>query len=199
MHPMGRVRFLRCTHFSSRPHAVTRIGDQRFDYDGNGNMISDPSRGMFYNANNQITLNIFAGSKKVSTRTIGTVSGLTGTGGGTLIDNGIDPELSPTLLMPYLFLFFVLFLLGSLRPVDMRLPGWACHRERRPLGRSVAISRYPWDCFVVKPVLRLVEGLLAMTRLWLSWCRTPIPCFRCRLFPRTYRCIIDTLTLTIIH
>ncbi len=40
---------------SSRPHAVTQIGTRHFDYDANGNMISDPGRHMYYNAANQMT------------------------------------------------------------------------------------------------------------------------------------------------
>ncbi len=40
---------------SSHPHAVTQIGTRRFNYDANGNMISDPGRRMYYNAANQMT------------------------------------------------------------------------------------------------------------------------------------------------
>ena len=40
---------------SSKPHAVTKIGDETFDYDDNGNMIKDSERTMEYNASNQLT------------------------------------------------------------------------------------------------------------------------------------------------
>ncbi|MBF0106539.1 MAG: hypothetical protein HQM16_14585 [Deltaproteobacteria bacterium] len=39
---------------SSRPHAVTQIGDQHFTYDDNGNMLTDAYRQMIYNAQNQL-------------------------------------------------------------------------------------------------------------------------------------------------
>lgn len=39
---------------SSRPHAVTDIDEEHFDYDDNGNMIADSHRQMTYNAQNQM-------------------------------------------------------------------------------------------------------------------------------------------------
>ncbi len=40
---------------SSRPHAVTKIGDEIFTYDANGNMTSDGFRTMKYNPRNQLS------------------------------------------------------------------------------------------------------------------------------------------------
>ncbi len=39
---------------SARPHAVTKIGDQNFTYDANGNLASDTQRQFTYNARNQL-------------------------------------------------------------------------------------------------------------------------------------------------
>lgn len=189
---------------SSRPHAVTRIGTNSYDYDANGNMISDPNRRMSYNAANQMTrvemtsgvavdyeydytgarvkktsatpdlyhrvtratthylgdaveirgdqviLNIFAGQRKVAVRTLGSVSGIAAAG-GSLEDRGIDPEMSPTLVMPYLFLFFTLFLLGSLRP-------WP-------------VVVFPLLASDLSPALSLARrGGSYCYHFWLSWC-----------------------------
>jgi RHS repeat-associated protein len=43
------------TYASPRPHAVTQIGSDTFDYDANGNMVKDASRAMAYSAANQLT------------------------------------------------------------------------------------------------------------------------------------------------
>jgi len=40
---------------TSRPHAVSKIGDDKFFYDANGNMITDNHRMFMYNAQNQLT------------------------------------------------------------------------------------------------------------------------------------------------
>lgn len=40
---------------SSKPHAVTKVGDETFTYDDNGNMLTDKERTMEYNSSNQLT------------------------------------------------------------------------------------------------------------------------------------------------
>ncbi|MCP5463484.1 MAG: hypothetical protein H7A33_00485 [Deltaproteobacteria bacterium] len=40
---------------SSRPHAVTKIGERSFDYDENGNLVSDDKRTLEYDARNKLT------------------------------------------------------------------------------------------------------------------------------------------------
>jgi RHS repeat-associated protein len=81
----------------------------------------------------QIILNVYAGQRKIATRTLGTVSAMTGAGGGGLIDRGIKPTLGPTHLVPVVLFLIVILILGSLRPAPIIRPQWALQARGPPV------------------------------------------------------------------
>ncbi len=83
-----------------------------------------------------VVLNIHAGPKKIVTRTLGTISDLLGTSSASLRGINITPKFNLSLYMPLLMTLFIIFILASLRPVEVSspLPLWERVRGARERG-----------------------------------------------------------------
>lgn len=173
---------------SSRPHAVTKIGADTFDYDDNGNMTSDSNRTMVYNAKNQLSqvtmkngnvaqyeydytgarvkkitastdayhttttrtthylgdaieiaedrviLHIAANNQQVATKSLGTITDILSSGGGTFRNVNINPNFGLPVALPYIAMLCTFGILLSFRPVRAPLP--------RPLGAALPSPRF---------------------------------------------------------
>ncbi|GEM_PF-3868680 len=96
----------------------------------------------------RLFLNLYAKDQRIASKGLGSIQQLLGPAGATLRDSGIDPETSPSTVVPYLLILFTLLMIASFRPFPKSPPlkvrgGWG----------ALCFNRYKrivlfWDFYV---------------------------------------------------